>query len=151
MKKLSLFVLLIAAMFTSCGSDDDSPVGAEITEANLIGNWKLTSETENGTEITLDACDLLYTIQLFVNDQGENRAKFIEGVETTGGACEPSTSVDYVWSLTSGNMLNTETVEGSVDQDSEKIIELTTSTLKLEYTENEGNEEFIIVETYTKQ
>ncbi|AXT61345.1 hypothetical protein D1816_13640 [Aquimarina sp. AD10] len=150
MKKLSLFILLIAATFTSCSDDDESPAtGIEITEANLIGNWKITAETENGNAVTLDNCDLFLTTQLFVNDQGENRATFIEGVEMEG-ICTPTTSDGYTWSLVSGNILKTETIDNIIAPDLEKIIELTASTLKLEYTETEGSEEIVIIETYTK-
>ncbi|WP_299258370.1 lipocalin family protein [uncultured Aquimarina sp.] len=150
MKKLNLFLtLLLTITLFSCGSDDDGTTETfEITEANLIGAWKLISVTENGTAIQLDECDLLYSVQLSV-EQGENRAVYTEaGLE--GNSCTIFTSTDYTWSLTSDNILNTETLEGS-DQDSEKIIELTAITLKLEYIDTEGSDTFITVDTYTKQ
>ncbi|MBQ4818827.1 lipocalin family protein [Aquimarina sp. MMG016] len=159
MKKFDLLLILMCIFtfsFISCGEDDDQiepPVietELEITEANLIGSWKLTSETENGVALVLDACEVQYTINLFVNEQGENRATFIEDI-SNGSDCELSTSNEYVWSLSSGNILNTELVDGGFDQDSEKIIELTTTTLKFEYKEVEDGEEFVYIETYTKK
>jgi len=152
MKNRFLFLVLTTTILISaCSSDDnDASSGIEITEANLLGKWKLTSTTENGNSLNLDKCELLYTIILSKNDQGENRASYIEAIQQ-GDSCEESTSVDYIWLITSGNILNTQTlVEGS-DQGTEKIVELTANTLVLESLETEGSEEFIYVDSYTKQ
>ncbi|SHI85670.1 lipocalin family protein [Aquimarina spongiae] len=151
MKKLhlSLCLLMIVSLF-SCGSDDnDTPETIEISEANLIGTWKLTGFSENGVPVELDACDLLYTMQLSKTQNGENIAVYVEGY-LDQGECKTSTSVDYVWELVSGN-LNTETADMGTDQDTEKIIELTATSLKLEYTDIEDTETIVYVDTYTRQ
>lgn len=59
MKKFAiLFLAVTATMFTtSCSNDDD--VAAAPT---LVGNWLLTAESEGGTAVALEGCELEQTI-----------------------------------------------------------------------------------------
>ncbi|MEW7289030.1 lipocalin family protein [Aquimarina sp. 2304DJ70-9] len=69
MKKLSLFILLIAVTLTSCGSDDDAaPQQLTLPNETLItGIWELTARKELGVDRTLDNCELTSTIQFNAN------------------------------------------------------------------------------------
>ncbi len=69
MKKLGIFILLIAVTLTSCGSDDDAaPQQGAITNESLItGTWELTARKELGVDKTLDNCEKTSTIQFDAN------------------------------------------------------------------------------------
>jgi len=152
MKKLNLLLILtLTITLFSCGSDDDgTPQIVQITEANLIGDWELTSNSENGTIFELETC--VYTMKLSKKENGDNLAVFIEGY-LESGSCNPSTSVDYVWSV-SNNTLNTGIEGNDNNDDSQEILELTATTLVLKseetYTENGETQVDVYVETFTK-
>ncbi|WP_298881156.1 lipocalin family protein [uncultured Polaribacter sp.] len=59
MKKL-LYLFITATILISCDSDNDSDLEP------IIGKWQLTSETENGKEIS-DECQRKSTITFFEN------------------------------------------------------------------------------------
>ncbi len=148
MKKLNLFLtLLLTITLFSCGSDDDGTLeNIEITEANLIGTWDLTSGTENGESYEPFSC--VYRMTLATDANGENVATFVEGY-IENGDCQESTSVDYWWAV-SGNNLNTGIEDIDTYDESEEIIELSSTTLRLRYTEEEEGITYTYVDTYTK-
>lgn len=154
MKKLSLFILLVATIFISCSKDDDASDAVEITEANLIGKWQLTKIEEDGKEIRLDNCDKKDISQFSIRENGNKLAIFVENGESNG-VCEPYISTDYSWEL-SGNKLSTFILTNN-DRDYEDvytIIELSKTTLKLEsketYKDDQGNEKTsVYTETFT--
>lgn len=61
-RKLLLVVVLIAfSVVSSCSKDDD--IIETINETFIIGKWKLSGITENGTNISLNDCELLKTLE----------------------------------------------------------------------------------------
>lgn len=154
MKKLSLFILLVATIFISCSKDDDASDTVEITETNLIGKWQLTKIEEDGKEIKLDTCEDKDISQFSIAEDGNKLAIFIENVENNG-VCKSYTSTDYTWEL-SGNKFST-SILGNANRNYEDfytIIELSKTILKLEsketYKDDQGNEKTsVYIETFT--
>jgi len=141
MKKLNLLLTLVLAItLFSCGSDDDgTPQPVEITEANLIGTWQWTSETENGVIVALSECDLMDTIEYKM----DNIATHISHDQGSDGCI--SFSFDSAWSL-DGNLISYDA--GDAD---ETILELTNTTLSVTYIdEDDAGTTYIYVDTYTK-
>ncbi len=150
MKKLSLFVLLIAAILASCSSDDDAPSG--ISEANLIGEWKFTAASENGTPETLDECDLqdVYEFKAggsLVNTFYNSNVTIADGQTTI--ICEGPNTDEFSWSL-SGDQLTFTYGDAVTEIETLTIVLLNSTTLTTEYTEEENGEVYVYTETYTK-
>lgn len=150
MKKLTLLLLCIVATLTSCSSDDDA--APAITEAKLIGKWQWTASTENGEAVELDECDLKDTFEFksngdLINTYYPSTATTING-QTTVTCSDEALSDNYKWSL-SGDQLTTIFNAADVEENS-KIIELTDTTLKIEYSGEEAGEKFVDVDTYKK-
>ncbi len=148
MKKLSVFILLIAATYISCNSDDDSP-GA-ITEDNLIGKWQLTAANENETPQTLDECDIqdVYEFKTggdFVNTFFNSIVTIANGQTTI--TCEDPITEEFSWSL-SGDQLTFSYDDTSTE--TLTIILLNNTTLTTKYTEEESGTVYVYTETYTK-
>ncbi len=57
MKKIILCLLACTLIFTSCNDDDDND-DTSTNQANILGNWQLSSETSNGEATTLTDCEL---------------------------------------------------------------------------------------------
>lgn len=153
MKKLSIFILLIAVTFTSCSSDDDS-ANTLINTANLLGKWRYTASTENGKETTLDECDKMDTIEFQVDDVITSTTFFTNTVVNNGQTtttCEQDSSESGEWSLSNSNL----TIKFGNESSTIKILELTSTIVKFEeideYTDQEGNTvKDIYVDTYKK-
>ncbi len=64
MKKLTLFILLATATFTSCSSDDDT-----ISESILIGKWQLVDRFIDDKAIEIDLCELETTVEFWEDRQ----------------------------------------------------------------------------------
>ncbi|GAA4273796.1 lipocalin family protein [Aquimarina gracilis] len=147
MKKLSVFILLIAATFTSCSSDDDAP---GISEANLIGTWQWTAAAENGTPETLDECDLQDTYEF--RTDGTLVSIFYNSTVTNGQTiCNGPNTDEFKWSL-SGETL-TFTFDGGTVTETETatITTLNGDTLMIEYRDEETPGEITVyTETYRK-
>ena len=153
MKKMYLILglFITTSLLVSCSKDDDNGNEMlEINEANLIGTWELTKFVENGETIQPETCDT-YFATYSKTSNGENLVVYLEGYEDQNGKCATSLSTDYTWSLSSGNILSTEVLATGGDQDMVKIVELTTTTLMIEYSYEEGNTTYLILETYTKK
>ncbi|GGX24900.1 lipocalin family protein [Aquimarina muelleri] len=154
MKKLNLFILLIATIFISCSKDDDASDNVEITETNLIGKWQLIKIEEDGKEDILNDCDKKDISQFSIKEDGSKLAKFV-GHHESNEECTSSISADYTWEL-SGNKLSTFILTNH-DRDYEDvytIITLSKTTLKLEsketYKDDQGIEKTsIYAETFT--
>ncbi|WP_438710400.1 lipocalin family protein [Aquimarina muelleri] len=137
MKKLVLLTLLISTIFTSCSSDDDNN---GITEANLIGKWQHTNSIENGEEAILDECDLMDTIEFKANNVITTMTFYtnivVENSQTTT-TCKEDSSETGKWSLSGEivtNVFENEPYTG-------KVLELTNTTLKIEYTDEYKDQE----------
>ncbi len=66
MKNLSLIILLIAATFASCSSDDDNVVPQNEnpqSTSKLIGKWGQISFTQQGEALTITDCEKKSTIE----------------------------------------------------------------------------------------
>ena len=147
---LILNLFLITSLIISCSNDDSNNETLEINEANLIGTWELTKFVENGETIQPGTCDT-YFATYSKTSNGENRVVYLEGYDDQNGECATSLSTDYTWSLSSGNILSTEVLATGGDQDMVKIVELTTTTLIIEYSYEEGTTTYLILETYTRK
>ncbi|MEW7289031.1 lipocalin family protein [Aquimarina sp. 2304DJ70-9] len=126
--------------YTYLGEPEIPEDNSSINESDLIGTWQLTSATENGEEYT-NACTQRTTVDFKEN----GTVDFVLYAEDNAGQCSIDSSFASPWSL-SENVINYD-----VDDEPETIIELTSTTLKLQYTIIEGNEQFVIVNTYTKK
>ncbi len=64
MKKLSVFILLIVAITTSCSNDDSNEdQNSNVSNTNLIGKWQLTKVVADGIEEPQSECDLKATTE----------------------------------------------------------------------------------------
>ena len=98
MKKITL-LLGLAFLGFSCSSDDDG--GSSVSTADLIGEWRLISETEDGEEIVLDNCELMTTFTFTETELSE------ENYRTSGLTSECfSFSSDNIYAV-EGNVLST--------------------------------------------
>ncbi|HYG01202.1 MAG TPA: hypothetical protein VD927_02100 [Chryseosolibacter sp.] len=118
-KKSILFLSIISFSF-ACGDDDESP---SYTKADLLGTWEMTATTDPDPE----ACE--EEILTFTNDELQ--------ITTICDGSEITISTEYE---VSGQ---TVTAAGG----SAKILELSSSTMKVEYDGDDGK----YTTTYAKQ
>jgi len=72
MKNLSLFILRITVMSTSCSSDDsDSPENENPPVSQLIGKWQQISLKEDGESIIITDCERKSTFEFDVQSYSE--------------------------------------------------------------------------------
>jgi len=104
MKKLNLIILLIAATFISCSSDDDT---SNKETSNLVGTWEFTYRKQSSNTIAdnLDNCEKTSTIE-FKPDNTYTEKTFVE----ISGNCVSDGKYDGSWS-TSSNQLTLKFVE----------------------------------------
>lgn len=127
MKKLSILFFALSLIFVSCSSDDDN----NISPATIVGTWKLTSDIEDGVEyVEVGDCPVLY---IFTEST-------ITIEEYDGANCdELFPNSDPTWSYSIENNViigfDTEEFQGQVDTYDYAILELTESTLKIQYEE----------------
>ncbi|WP_378185796.1 lipocalin family protein [Aquimarina sp. W85] len=150
MKKISVFILLIAATFASCSKDDDG--GSEISEANLVGKWQWTASTENGKTYELDECDKLDSLEFKSN--GEVVDTYFDTVSSENSTCEPASSTSK-WSLSGDQLTVTSEFSGVSSTSTGTIKQLTDSTLVLEFIDEDEDENgdettFVFVDTYKR-
>lgn len=138
MKKPILFILLIAAIFTSCSSDDDSFNILNITKANIVGKWQWTASTENGKAVTLNKCDLMDTVE-YKND---DTASYISH-SLNGDTCSE-------FLFTSSWSLSNSTISYETGDEPETVVELTSEILKVQFIETDGDKKTTYVDTYKK-
>ena len=132
-----LFVLTCIAITTfACSSDDDNTdnLTAE-NQAKLIGIWKQTSATENGNNISLDACELLFTLAITTSQ-----------ITTTDYYDVDCAMVD-TFTINYSINGNTVSITDGNDTYTSEITTLNETTLTLK--EVEGSD--VYTDTYTKQ
>ncbi len=153
MKKLNLFILLIAVFpIISCDNDDDnSRILLKITEENLVGTWQLIYATIDGEAYELDDCERQNTNTYSITNTGENIAVFTTHY-LEDGDCTSSESNEYTWSLK--NTVLSE-IFGLADSRLYTITELTGTTLKLKsddfYVENGETKTLAYKNTYIRR
>lgn len=138
-KSIVLLAILTGVLFIACSDDnddDDNYNGGAITEADLIGTWELTQVTVNGT-IEPEECP---TFRTFTADQ-------VISQEYSGANCEEM-ETDTVNYTLEGSTL---TITGSNFTQSVEIVSLSSTTLKITYEDNFEGENWVYVDTYTRQ
>ncbi|TGV01571.1 lipocalin-like domain-containing protein [Flavivirga rizhaonensis] len=140
--KLTLLTIITACLTFSCSSDDDSPTksNAEL----IIGTWKWTEETEDGTNEVLDECDLLDTLT-FTDTQVSYVSHFKENQNAT--TCS-SITLNDIYSI-NGNSITSD-VE-LADTNTYEIVTLNSTTLVLKFEETFNNETTVYTNTFVKQ
>ncbi len=147
MKKLSLFILLVATIFISCSKDDDA--STKTNKELIIGKWQLTSSTINGEVEALNECELKYTLEFLSN----NVLNWVDPYRTQPN--EPIGCIEskgtLFWTLVDNNTIYIKDKLTDPNEDPEKILELTDTTLKTQHTyqPNSSTSEEII-DTYKK-
>lgn len=140
-KKLSkLFLILTVGLLVACSSDDSS--SSNSFETDIIGTWELLSLTANGVDLLQnEECfsTLTFTSSTLVStDYFDN--------EDGNGCVVDDISAPGTYSI-SGNML-TGTVDGETI--TFEIIQLNSTTLKLEAAITEEGQTFTLVQTFKK-
>ncbi|WP_106793249.1 lipocalin family protein [Aquimarina sp. Aq78] len=97
-KKLIVFVLIGLSITFSCSTDDD--IVGTINETFIIGQWQLSSSTKNGTNVDLDACDLMETY-VFNNS---NKVSITLHTSNTENICEEDSKTTYDYTVTGANL-----------------------------------------------
>lgn len=139
-KTKKLFLILFIGILFSCSKDNNNP---EPDQNSIVGTWKITSLTSNGIEELQDVLDysnICYWMEVATQTT-------ITSIEFSGTDCttedigesEPYTINGNIISFTTG------------DQDSAEILELTSTTLKIQDAYEEDGESYIDIYTYTKQ
>ncbi|AXT53300.1 hypothetical protein D1818_21645 [Aquimarina sp. BL5] len=144
MKKLLLIPILFFTIISqiSCNNDDDSSTQNENFETLILGKWILTGITDNGVEETLNVCDLMDSYEF----NADNTAIYIEHGGNTAETCEPFEDSE-TWSI-NGSIL---TSQFDNSTENATILELTSTVLRLEYTEgNSGNDPDVLIFSYEK-
>ncbi|KGO86920.1 hypothetical protein Q765_08095 [Flavobacterium rivuli WB 3.3-2 = DSM 21788] len=139
MKKF-LIVCFTALALTGCGNDDDRTV-TPTPSSPIIGSWKLSTYTNNGTPETLNDCRKQSTITF----RDEQKAFTVTDYAYLQSVCT-SSSFDGTWVNTAGNAYTITTQGGTQD------LEITVSGNTLSITFNDGTEAnpYYAVSAYTK-
>ena len=137
MKRL-LFLCLTVLALTGCGNDDDRAVAAS---SPIVGSWKLSTYTNNGTPDTLNDCEKKSTITF----KDEQKAFTVTDYAYAQDVCT-SSSFDGTWVNTAANAYTITTQAGAQD------LEITVSGNTLSITFNDGDTEhpYYVVSTYTQ-
>lgn len=64
---LLVLILITFSIVSSCSKDDD--IIETINETFIIGKWKLSSKTENGTNVSLNDCEQLKTLEFNTSNE----------------------------------------------------------------------------------
>jgi hypothetical protein len=131
-------------IIASCSSDDDNNTENQtLSNAELIiGSWTWSAQSENGVDLgPLSECELLET---FIYDGSQ-----VEQIDYSGSLCQQIFSSVESYSIMD-SMLIFSDIDDPTDSYSEEIIELNETTLKLRYEENFNNENYILIDTYTR-
>jgi hypothetical protein len=148
-----LFLILFIGVLFSCTSNDDTNIEIEQDnieieeeeEASIIGSWKIISLASNGTEELqeeLDHFDMCYWIEEFTQTT-------IIDTDFSGTDCTTETIEDTQPYTINGTNLSYTTKDQVLV--SLEILELTSTTLKLEDSYVEEEEIFSEIYTYTRQ
>ena len=138
--KLFLTFFLIGILF-SCNSDNSKN---ETEQNSIIGTWKITSLTSNGTEELqeeLDGMGICYWTEVYTQTT-------LTDIDFSGADCNVETvgeSLPYTINGTTLSYTTGDQVNVSVE-----IIELTNTTLKLQDSYEELGENYVDIYTYSK-
>lgn len=144
-----LFLTLFIGTLFSCSSNNNDP---ETEQNSIIGTWKITSLTSNGTEelqIELDGSNppntsICYWTEVFTQTT-------ITDIRFSGTDCATEiTDSDVSTYVVNGTIL-LETFDNGQSSVSLEILELTNTTLKLQDSYVEDGENYADIYTYTKQ
>ncbi len=64
---LLVLILITFSITSSCSKDDD--IIETINETFIIGKWRLSSKTENGTNVSLNDCEQLKTLEFNTSNE----------------------------------------------------------------------------------
>jgi hypothetical protein len=138
MRKLTnlLLVVLLVSGFTlvGClGDDDDNPSSSS---SDLIGTWSLTAMSENGDNIPPE---YFGEVTVTINDGG------------TGTVIEDGVTSNFTWSVSGNKLTVTEDGETRIMDFSVSGNTLTLTFREIYGDDSTGTEEFIMIQTFTKQ
>ncbi len=141
MKKILFYFLACTLIFTSCTDDDNNDVsGTSTNQANILGNWQLSSETSNGEATTLTDCELQDFLLFESNGNVTSTYKY-------GENCEITESEILTYSISGNNMTITFEDESSTVE----ITTLNATNLTIKFVEEEPEGTYTEIVTYTKQ
>lgn len=136
-----LFLTLLIGILFSCSSDNND---TEPEQYSILGTWKIVSLTSNGTEELqdeLDYADICYWTEVYTQTT-------VTDIDFSGTDCTTET-VDETLPYTINGTALSYTTGDQVDVSLE-IIELTSTTLKLQDSYEELGENYVDVYTYMK-
>lgn len=141
-----LFLTLIIGILFSCSSDNNNP---DPEQNSIIGTWKIISLTSNGTEelqIELDGSNppstaICYWTEVYTETTATD-------IYYSGTDCTTETVDETLGYAINGTTLSYTT--GDQVDVSLEIIELTSTTLKLQDSYEELGENYVDIYTYTK-
>ncbi|MEH6536387.1 MAG: lipocalin family protein [Psychroserpens sp.] len=135
LKKLFVLTFIVITAFACSNDDDNSDDTTAQNQANIIGIWKWVSSTENGTDIPLDECEILFTLTI---TSAQVTSTDFYGVDCT---MVDTFTVDYT---INGNTVSI-TEEGETYTSEITTLNSTTLTIK----EVDGSD--VYTDTYTRQ
>ncbi|WP_162843281.1 lipocalin-like domain-containing protein [Ichthyenterobacterium magnum] len=130
---LSLLMLITFSFATSCSDDD---VVETINETFIIGEWKLASITENDTDVSLNDCELLKSL----NFNTSNEVIIKTYAFDSNNNCELDSDVTHSYTIDHSSI----TINGIMNAE---ISTPRNETLILKSVENSN----YITKTYTRQ
>ena len=139
MKKLILILLVGSLLSISCGNDDGDNNMPK--QNSIVGTWKVTSLTENGTEILqeiLTQWSICYWTDVY--EETTFSSIFFSGTNCTTEILENQAT--YTINETNASI--------TIDGDVYEILELTNTTLKLRESYEDEGENIVDVYTYEK-
>ena len=143
MKKVNkLFLVLFLGVLFSCTTDntDENSI-----ENSIVGTWKIVSLTSNGTDELQDELDFA-TICYYTEVYTET---IITDINFSGSDCKTETVDETLPYSINGTNLTYTTGDSVVV--SLEILELSSTTLKLQDSYQEDGESYIDIYTYTRQ
>ncbi|MDO5971386.1 lipocalin family protein [Flavivirga aquimarina] len=136
-----LFLTLLIGVLFSCSSDNNDN---EPEQSSILGTWKIVSLTSNGTEELQDElnyADICYWTEIYTQTT-------VTDIDFSGTDCTTETvgeTLSYTIDGTTLSYITGDQVDVSLE-----IIELTSTTLKLQDSFEELGEDYVDIYTYTK-
>ena len=142
MKRIFLPLIVVSTALFSCSKDSSTNQSCDITEANIVGSYKLTAASYKAspTSAPIDVYSLLEQCER--DDIGTFKADHTVSNADVGVVCNPPNNYNDTWRLTNGNL-----VQGG---DSAKVKSFDCKTLVLSTVDQQtaGDETTF---TFTKQ
>jgi hypothetical protein len=109
MKKLILLFFVLTLSLASCGSDD----GGDSSQGDaLVGTWKVFQRFLNGTQQTLDNCELMGIITVKSNGTFTS-----ESFDDNGSSCESDGVDNGLWENLGNNSYKITSDVGTQDEE----------------------------------